>query len=208
MIRFSPSFRYWLNVILLLVSGLTMFMAGLGANFEFDLKRIIALSTLRQLGLMIMTISIGLSGLAFFHLLTHALFKALLFMCAGVVIQSIGNSQDIRFMGGLSVYMPFTSSSLMVSNFAVCGMPFLAGFYSKDFILQMFSMRYLNIFGFFLLFVSTGLMVCYSFRLFYFVMCGDFNFVSSYSIAETSYNMVFGIIGLLVMSCLFLVVVL
>jgi len=185
-----------------------MFMAGLGANFEFDLKRIIALSTLRQLGLMIMTISIGLSGLAFFHLLTHALFKALLFMCAGVVIQSIGNSQDIRFMGGLSVYMPFTSSSLMVSNFAVCGMPFLAGFYSKDFILQMFSMRYLNIFGFFLLFVSTGLMVCYSFRLFYFVMCGDFNFVSSYSIAETSYNMVFGIIGLLVMSCLFLVVVL
>ena len=67
-IRFSPSFRYWLNIILLLVSGLTMCMAGLGANFEFDLRRIIALSTLRQLGLMIMTISIGFSGLAFFHL--------------------------------------------------------------------------------------------------------------------------------------------
>jgi NADH-ubiquinone oxidoreductase chain 5 len=71
--------------------------------------------------------------------------------------------------------MPLTSSCLMVSNFALCGMPFLAGFYSKDFILEMFSMRYINMFGF-LLFLSTGLTVCYSFRLFYFAMCGDFNF--------------------------------
>nr|URH17054.1 NADH dehydrogenase subunit 5 [Pericapritermes sp. H SH-2022a] len=200
LIRFSPAFGYELNIILLLVSGLTMFMAGLGANFEFDLKSIIALSTLSQLGLMIMTISIGLSGLAFFHLLTHALFKALLFMCAGGVIHSMGDSQDIRFMGGLSVYMPFTSSSLMVSNFALCGMPFLAGFYSKDFILEMFSMSYVNMFGFMLLFISTGLTVCYSFRLFYFVLCGDFNFTSSFSMVESNYNMVFGMIGLLVMS--------
>ena len=78
LICFSPSFSYWLNVILLLVSGLTIFIAGLGANFEFDLKRIIALSTLRQFCSMIITIYIGLSGLAYFHLLTHALFKALL----------------------------------------------------------------------------------------------------------------------------------
>nr|AQP29893.1 NADH dehydrogenase subunit 5 [Microtermes sp. BDIT020] len=200
LIRFSPSFGVWLNVFLLLVSGLTMFMAGLGANFEYDLKSIIALSTLSQLGLMIMTISVGLSGLAFFHLLTHALFSALLFMCAGGVIHSMGDSQDIRFMGGLSVCMPFTSSSLMVSNFALCGMPFLSGFYSSDFILEMFSMSYINMFGFFLLFLSTGLTVCYSFRLFYFVMCGDFNFVSSHSMVETGYNMVYGMVGLLIMS--------
>nr|AQP30312.1 NADH dehydrogenase subunit 5 [Astalotermes cf. obstructus RDCT140] len=200
LIRFSPSFGYWLNMFLLLISGLTMFMAGLGANFEYDLKSIIALSTLSQLGLMIMTISVGLSGLAFFHLLTHALFKALLFMCAGGVIHSMGDSQDIRFMGGMSIYMPFTSSCLMVSNFALCGMPFLAGFYSKDFILEMFSMSYINVFGFVLLFLSTGLTVCYSFRLFYFAMCGDFNFSPSYSMVETNYNMMFGMIGLLVMS--------
>jgi len=137
----SPSFSKWLNIILLLVSELTMFMAGLGANFEFDLRRIIALSTLRQLGLMIITISIGLSSLAFFHLLTHALFKALLFICAGGVIHSMGHSKDIRFMGGLSIYIPFTSASLMVSSFALCCMPFLAGFYSRNFILEMFSMR-------------------------------------------------------------------
>jgi NADH-ubiquinone oxidoreductase chain 5 len=81
----------------------------------------------------------------------------------------------------VTVYMPFTSSCLIVSNFALCGMPFLAGFYSKDFILEIFSMRYINVLGFLLLFLSTGLTVCYSFRLFYFAMCGDFNFSPSYS---------------------------
>ena len=89
----------------------------------------------------------------------------------------MGDSQDIRFIGGLSVYIPFTSSRLMASNFALCGIPFLAGFYSRDFILEMFSIRYVNIFGFLLLFVSTGLTVCYSFRLFYFVLCGDLSSV-------------------------------
>jgi NADH-ubiquinone oxidoreductase chain 5 len=83
---------------------------------------------LRQLGLIIVAISIGLSGLAFFHLLTHVLFEALLFMCAGGVIHSMGDSQDICFISGLSVYIPFTSSSLMVSNFALCGISFLVGF--------------------------------------------------------------------------------
>jgi len=82
----------------------------------------------------------------FFHLLTHALFKALLFICAGDVIHSIGDSQDICFRCGLYIYIPFTSSSLMVSNFALCGIPFLAGFYSRDFSLEIFSMRYVNMF--------------------------------------------------------------
>lgn len=78
-----------------------MFMAGLGANFEYDL------STLRQLDLMIMTVSVGLSGLAFFHLLTHSLFKALLVMCAGGVVHFMGDSQDICFMGGFSLFGVF-----------------------------------------------------------------------------------------------------
>jgi len=77
---------------------------------------------------------------------------------------------------------------------------FLAGFYSRDFILEILSMGNVNIFGFLFLFVSTGSTVCYSFRLFYFALCGDFNFVPSYSIVEANYNMVFGTIGLLVMS--------
>jgi len=72
-----------------------------------------------------------------------------LFVCDGGVIHSIGDSQEVRFMGGLSVYMPFTSSSLIVSKFALCGMPFLAEFYSRDFIFVMFAMGYVNTFGFF-----------------------------------------------------------
>nr|AVN68360.1 NADH dehydrogenase subunit 5 [Opisthoplatia orientalis] len=199
LIRFSSSFSSTLNLMLLLISGLTMFMAGLGANFEYDLKKIIALSTLSQLGLMMSILSMGYAELAFFHLLTHALFKALLFMCAGVVIHSMKDSQDIRFMGNLSFQMPLTSSCLMISNFALCGMPFLAGFYSKDLILEMASLSYLNMFGFFLFYFSTGLTVCYSFRLFYFTLCGDFNLTTFYYMGEENKNMIFGMMGLLIM---------
>nr|UBN08833.1 NADH dehydrogenase subunit 5 [Neogeoscapheus hanni] len=199
LIRFSPSFSMSLNTFLLLISSLTMFMAGLGANFEFDLSKIIALSTLSQLGLMMSVMSLGFAGLAFFHLLTHALFKALLFMCAGVMIHSMKNSQDIRFMGNLSFQMPLTSSCLMISNFSLCGMPFLAGFYSKDLILEMSSFSYLNILSFFLFFFSTGLTVCYSFRLFYYSMCGDFNLGSTNSMEEADNNMLVGMLTLLMM---------
>ena len=80
LIRFRRSFSDWLNTLLLLIAGLTIFIAGLSANFEYDLKKIIALSTLSQLGLIISILSLGFARLAFFHLLTHALFKALLFV--------------------------------------------------------------------------------------------------------------------------------
>nr|URX54156.1 NADH dehydrogenase subunit 5 [Glyptotermes sp. 15 AB-2022a] len=197
LIRFSSVFSSWVCTLLLFFSGLTMFMAGLGANFEYDLSKIIALSTLSQLGLMIGAVSVGFVGLAFFHLLTHALFKALLFMCAGVIIHTVKDSQDIRFMGNLSFQMPFTSVCLGVSSFALCGMPFLAGFYSKDLILEMVSFSYVNLVGFFLFFAATGLTVCYSFRLFYYVFCGDFNLSSFYSIGEDNINMLYGMFGLM-----------
>nr|URX54182.1 NADH dehydrogenase subunit 5 [Neotermes sp. 5 AB-2022a] len=200
LIRFSSAFGDALCMFLLLFSGLTMFMAGLGANFEYDLSSIIALSTLSQLGLMIGSVSVGLVSMAFFHLLTHALFKALLFMCAGVIIHTVSDSQDIRFMGNLSFQMPFTSVCLGVSSFALCGMPFLAGFYSKDLILEMISFSYINFFGFFLFFASTGLTVCYSFRLFYYVFCGDFNFSSFYFIGDDNSNMIYGMVGLMVVA--------
>nr|ATN41203.1 NADH dehydrogenase subunit 5 [Diptera sp. 74 LC-2017] len=169
LIRFSSLYLDTnIGKMLLLISGLTMFMAGLGANFEFDLKKIIALSTLSQLGLMMSILSMGFYKLAFFHLLTHALFKALLFMCAGVIIHNMKNSQDIRDMGGLVIHMPLTISCLNVANLALCGFPFLAGFYSKDMILEMVLMSNVNLFSMFLFFFSTGLTVSYSFRLFYY----------------------------------------
>jgi NADH-ubiquinone oxidoreductase chain 5 len=145
-----------------------MFIAGLGANFEFDLKKIIALSTLSQLGLIIRILSLGFYNLAFFHLLTHALFKALLFICAGVIIHNMKNSQDIRDIGYLRIYMPFSISCLNVANLALCGFPFLAGFYSKDLILETVLVRDINLFSLFLFFFSTGLTVSYSFRLLYY----------------------------------------
>jgi NADH-ubiquinone oxidoreductase chain 5 len=134
-----------------------------------------ALSTLSQLGLIIRILAIGFPKLAFFHLLTHALFKALLFICAGAIIHNIKDSQDIRYMGGLVIQIPLTSSCFNLSNLALCGIPYLAGFYSKDLILEIVSLSYLNFFSFILYFFSTGLTVCYSLRLVYYSISGDFN---------------------------------
>nr|UFK62214.1 NADH dehydrogenase subunit 5 [Habroscelimorpha dorsalis saulcyi] len=189
LIRFNMVLSGSLSMFLLLIASLTMFMAGLGANFEFDLKKIIALSTLSQLGLMMSILSLGNYKLAFFHLLTHALFKALLFMCAGAVIHNLKDTQDIRFMGNLMVNMPLTCMCLNISNLALCGMPFLAGFYSKDLILEIVSMNYINILIFLLFFVSTGLTVCYSFRLCYYSITGDFNFYSLHSLNDEGWIM-------------------
>nr|YP_010506479.1 NADH dehydrogenase subunit 5 [Mallota viridiflavescentis]QVL28774.1 NADH dehydrogenase subunit 5 [Mallota viridiflavescentis]UXF58145.1 NADH dehydrogenase subunit 5 [Mallota viridiflavescentis] len=190
----------FMSQLLLLLAGLTMFMSGLGANFEFDLKKIIALSTLSQLGLMMMILSMGYEKLAFFHLLTHALFKALLFMCAGAIIHNMNNSQDLRLMGGLSIYMPLTSSCFNVANLALCGMPFLAGFYSKDLILEIVSLSAVNLFIYYLFFFSTGLTVCYSLRLVYYSMTGDLNCSVLNVLNDEGWIMLSGMFGLMLMS--------
>nr|QWQ55619.1 NADH dehydrogenase subunit 5 [Ruidocollaris sinensis] len=191
-----------ISKFLLLISGLTMFMAGLGANFEFDLKKVIALSTLSQLGLMMSILAMGFAKLAFFHLLTHALFKALLFMCAGVMIHSMNNFQDIRYMGGVCKHMPLTTVCFNVANLALCGMPFLAGFYSKDLILEVVSMSNLNMFSFFLFFFSTGLTVCYSIRLSYYSMIGDFNYEVCHPLKDEGWIMLRSMVVLMVMAVL------
>nr|QOL00706.1 NADH dehydrogenase subunit 5 [Omocestus haemorrhoidalis] len=199
LIRFSPMFEiYNFGWFLLLIGCMTMFMAGFGANFEFDLKKIIALSTLSQLGLMMSILSMGYSKLAFFHLLAHALFKALLFMCAGSMIHNLKDSQDIRFMGSIVNFMPLTSVCFNVSSLSLCGIPFLAGFYSKDLILEMVCLSWINcLIFFFLYFVSTGLTASYSFRLFYYSMSGDNNFYSSFSFDDKKYYISFGMLSLL-----------
>nr|YP_009110205.1 NADH dehydrogenase subunit 5 [Dendrolimus spectabilis]AIW64938.1 NADH dehydrogenase subunit 5 [Dendrolimus spectabilis]ANY59892.1 NADH dehydrogenase subunit 5 [Dendrolimus spectabilis] len=186
--------------ILLLLSGLTMFMAGISANYEFDLKKIIALSTLSQLGLMMSILSMGFPDLAFFHLLTHAVFKALLFMCAGVIIHMMSDMQDIRFMGGISYYIPMTSLCLNISNMALCGVPFLAGFYSKDMILEMISFSNLNLLIFFLYYISTGLTVFYTLRLIFYLMLNDFNLICIFNLYDEDYIMLKSMFVLLFMS--------
>nr|YP_009344643.1 NADH dehydrogenase subunit 5 [Pycnarmon lactiferalis]APU51908.1 NADH dehydrogenase subunit 5 [Pycnarmon lactiferalis] len=186
--------------ILMLLSGLTMFMAGLSANYEFDLKKIIALSTLSQLGLMMSILSMGLPELAFFHLLTHAMFKALLFMCAGVIIHMMMDIQDIRFMGGIGSYIPLTSLCMNISNMSLCGIPFLSGFYSKDLILEMVSLSNLNFFIFLLYYFSTGLTMFYSFRLTMYLMINNFNLLSIYNLYDEDFIMLKSMFTLLFMS--------
>nr|AIW06196.1 NADH dehydrogenase subunit 5 [Ameletus sp. 1 MT-2014] len=201
LIRFSPLIEgSYVSMFLFLMAGLTMFMAGLGANFEFDLKKIIALSTLSQLGLMMSILAMGFYKLAYFHLLTHALFKALLFMCAGSVIHNMKDSQDIRNMGGLVSQMPMTMACLNVANMALCGMPFLAGFYSKDLILEMASVSPLNGLGFILFFFSTGLTMCYSLRLTYYSITGEFHPSTCHPLNDEGYLMLRGMTGLLILS--------
>nr|YP_010586349.1 NADH dehydrogenase subunit 5 [Limnocentropus hysbald]UZZ44124.1 NADH dehydrogenase subunit 5 [Limnocentropus hysbald] len=184
----------------LLLSSLTMFMAGMSANYEYDLKKIIALSTLSQLGLMMSILSLGFKDFSFFHLLTHAFFKALLFLCAGVLIHSFMDIQDIRFMGNIVYFMPLTGSCFMISNLSLCGFPFLAGFYSKDLILEVFSMSSLNMVIFFFFFFSTGLTVCYSFRLMYYSFIVYSNFYNLHNIYDEDYFMLVAMFILLVFS--------
>nr|AYN50417.1 NADH dehydrogenase subunit 5 [Nanophyes sp. CG271] len=197
LIRFNYSFSNSMMYFLLFISVITMFMSGLGANFEFDLKKIIALSTLSQLGLMMSILALGDMKLSFFHLLTHALFKALLFMCAGNIIHNLLNTQDIRYMGSLIFNMPLTCTFLMICNFALCGLPFLSGFYSKDLVVEVMSMQYLNMLIYVLFYLSVGLTVSYSFRLVYYTLTGDYNGLSLNNISETSMLMLKGMGGLI-----------
>lgn len=167
LIRFSECMTLTSRTLLLLLSTVTMFLSGLVANFEYDIKKIIALSTLSQLGVMMFSISLGLYGLAFFHLVIHALFKALLFLCAGVLIHGVGGSQDIRMCGGLARSFPLIGVCMNLANLSLCGLPFLSGFYSKDLIIEIAAQGAWSQFVIFILFVAVGLTVTYSVRLVY-----------------------------------------
>lgn len=169
MIRFDYFLSEGLKFFLILISLLTMIISGISGLFEYDLKKIIALSTLRQLGFIIATIGIGCSNLAFFHLITHARFKALLFICAGIFIHYFNDNQDIRFFGLINKNFSFSLSIFNAANFSLCGFPFLSGFFSKDLILELFLLKEVNIFFFFLIFFGTFLTVFYTFRLIFFL---------------------------------------
>jgi len=166
-IRFFPflSSISGFKTFLLFVSVLTLLIAGIGANYENDLKKVIALSTLRQLGVIIIRLGIGIPYLALFHLYTHALFKALLFLCAGMIIHNSSNTQDIRHIGLLFSQAPLTVGCINVANLALCGAPFLRGFYSKDLILEFSLYSPTNSLIVLLIFLATGITAAYSLRL-------------------------------------------
>nr|QNN93083.1 NADH dehydrogenase subunit 5 [Platynereis cf. australis PA-2020] len=142
MYRFYPLMESMLlfKPIMMMVSTMTMLMASASAMAECDMKKIIALSTLSQVAVMMFTLSIGMPEIAFFHLITHALFKALLFICAGNMIDIHHHSQDLRLMGNTTAQLPSITAAITIANMALCGAPFMAGFYSKDLIIETTTM--------------------------------------------------------------------
>nr|QGA74495.1 NADH dehydrogenase subunit 5 [Encyrtus eulecaniumiae] len=160
------------------IGMLTMMFAGFSALSEYDLKKIIAYSTLSQLGLMMVIYGMKFYILSFFHLIIHAMFKSMMFMCSGVFIHSLLNYQDIRFMGNLIEFMPLTLMIFMVANFSLCGAPFFSGFYSKDLILEKIFMSSFSMILYLFLLLSTGLTVMYSIRVMYYLSYKNFNFLS------------------------------
>nr|AXY87996.1 NADH dehydrogenase subunit 5 [Hemicentrotus pulcherrimus] len=154
--------------LVLILGGTTALFAASTAIAQHDIKKIIAYSTTSQLGLMVTAIGIGQPLLAFFHICTHAFFKAMLFLCSGSVIHSLSDEQDLRKMGGLSKLLPVTSACLILGSLALMGTPFLAGFYSKDLILEATGASVLNLLGIVLSLVATMLTAVYSFRIIFF----------------------------------------
>jgi len=134
LVRASPIFEAAPDVqhLAAILGAVTLLVAGLVALVQWDIKRVIAYSTMSQIGYMFLAAGLGAYGYAIFHLMTHAFFKALLFMSAGLVIHHLGGEQDIRRMGGLHRAMPKTHVAFLVGTLALTGIPIFAGFWSKD----------------------------------------------------------------------------
>nr|YP_010502921.1 NADH dehydrogenase subunit 5 [Nephotettix virescens]UXD78698.1 NADH dehydrogenase subunit 5 [Nephotettix virescens] len=202
LMRFFNS-HYFINDFLIYISIMTVIMSSVCANYEFDLKKIIALSTLSQLGLMMSSLFMGMVDMTFFHLLSHAMFKSLLFLCSGVIIHLMSGCQDIRFMGSICYSMPLTSCCLNISNLSLCGFPFLSGFYSKDLIIDSSSFTGSNLIMMVLFYLSLGLTSIYSIRLFYYSLLSNFKFFSYLNLSEDIDMMKYSLVTLSLFSLKF-----
>jgi NADH-quinone oxidoreductase subunit L len=178
--RMSPLFELSdiaLSFVMVIGAITALFMGFLGV-IQNDIKRVVAYSTLSQLGYMTVALGASAYSVAIFHLMTHAFFKALLFLAAGSVIIGMHHDQDIRNMGGLRKYMPITWITSLIGSLALIGTPFLSGFYSKDSIIEAVQFSHLPGSGFAYFAVTLGVFVTafYSFRMYFLVFHGKERF--------------------------------
>ena len=174
--RMSPLFELSttaLSTVLVIGSITALFMGFLGI-IQNDIKRVVAYSTLSQLGYMTVALGVSAYSVAIFHLMTHAFFKALLFLGAGSVIMGMHHDQDIRNMGGLRKYMKITWLTSLIGSLALIGTPFLSGFYSKDSIIEAAKMSHIpgSTFAYYAVLAGVFVTAFYSFRMYFLVFHG------------------------------------
>ena len=169
LVRSSPLLEYSPTALLVitLVGASTAFFAATCGLVQNDLKRIIAFSTISQLGYMVMAVGISQYNVALMHVVNHAFFKALLFLGAGAIIHSVSDQQDVRKLGGLIGFLPFTYSVMLIGTIALLGLPWLSGFYSKDLIIELAYARFSfsGMYAYILGTITAGITAFYSFRL-------------------------------------------
>nr|YP_007475049.1 NADH dehydrogenase subunit 5 [Haemaphysalis inermis]AFU55298.1 NADH dehydrogenase subunit 5 [Haemaphysalis inermis] len=169
------------SMFLLKISLLTMLMSGINAFFETDLKKIIAFSTLSQLSMMMIVLSLGMMEMAFFHLIMHAIFKSMLFLCAGLIIHSLNGIQDIRMLGNFFSCSPMVISCMLISILSLMGFPFIGGFYSKDLIVEFFFFKIENFVLINIFMLSILFTFLYSIRMFYLIGLKSIFNITSFS---------------------------